>query len=409
MQDFHSAQLFLILNAGSSSIKFQLFSRSEQKYKVICKGLAERIAVDGNLVINFAGKKNSSKQHFPDHSTAINKILEELQRQTIIKNFDDITAIGHRVVHGGKNFVQPTVVTKAVIAELIKIQKLAPLHNPGSLAVIQALQKRSDLPSVLVFDTAFHSTIPTLNAIYPVPYEWYKENDVQKYGFHGISYEYIVKRLQQLESTKSQNINAVICHLGNGSSVAAIENSKSINTTMGFTPLAGLMMGTRCGDIDCSIVPHINDERGLSLSEISSILNKKSGLLAISGVSSDMREIEDKAGLGNARCQLALDLYSQRVADYIVKYANLLKGKMQYLVFTAGIGENSPIVVKNIIKRLHILPLNFKKDLFAGKATSKTDYFFLTEKETAVTALIMSTNEELIICQAAAQLKTKKS
>lgn len=171
MQDFHSAQLFLILNAGSSSIKFQLFSRSEQKYKVICKGLAERIAVDGNLVINFAGKKNSSKQHFPDHSTAINKILEELQRQTIIKNFDDITAIGHRVVHGGKNFVQPTVVTKAVIAELIKIQKLAPLHNPGSLAVIQALQKRSDLPSVLVFDTAFHSTIPTLNAIYPVPYE----------------------------------------------------------------------------------------------------------------------------------------------------------------------------------------------------------------------------------------------
>ena len=409
MQNFYSKQLFLILNAGSSSIKFQLFSRVDQKYEIICKGLAERITVDGNLVINFAGKKISSKQYFPEHSTAIDKILEELQRHAIIKNFDNITAIGHRVVHGGKKFVQPTLVTKKVIGELIKIQKLAPLHNPGSLAVIQALQKQIDLPNVLVFDTAFHTTIPTLNAIYPVPYEWYKENDVQKYGFHGISYEYIVKRLQQLESTKSQNVNAVICHLGNGSSVAAIENNKSINTTMGFTPLPGLMMGTRCGDLDFSVVPHISEERQLSLSKITNILNKKSGLLAISGISSDMREIEDEAARGNTRCQLALNLYAQRVADYIVKYANLLEGKMQYLVFTAGIGENSKTIVENIIKRLYILPFNFKKNLFAEQKTSKTDYFFLTEKKTPISVLIMSTNEELMICQATAELTTTKS
>ncbi len=398
--------LFLVLNAGSSSIKFKLFDNSNNDYKVIADGMADRVTLEkgSELVINHNNVKTVTSHFFPDHETAIQEIFKALKKHHIIKDLTTIKAVGHRIVHGGSIFREPVLATPAVIVKLKALIPLAPLHNPAGLAVLKVVMKMISAPNILVFDTSFHNTIPELHRLYPVPWKWYQENAVKKYGFHGISYQYIVTMLEKLNDHKP--VNAIICHLGNGSSVAVVEKSKSLNTTMGLTPIGGLMMGTRCGTIDPSIHNYIATARNLSLTEITHQLNKKSGLLAISGISSDMRDIEKKAFTEkNHRAQLALNIYAQKVADYVAKYTNnLMTGPLQYLVFTAGIGENSQTMVQNILGRLPILALKLN-----AHPVKKANHILLTNSASPITAMVMKTNEELMICKITAAFTTQNN
>ena len=388
----------LIINAGSSSLKYQLMDPDTGV--VSAKGLCERIYIDGRLTHNANGKKVVKDIPMPTHSEAIQAVLAILVDPVdgVIKSTDEIDAVGHRVLHGGMEFFDSCIINDEVIAAIEKCIPLGPLHNPANLMGIRACQAvMPKTPQVAVFDTAFHMTMPPVAYRYAIPTEYYKNDSIRRYGFHGTSHKYVTKRAIELMGTK--DIKLVNCHLGNGSSMSAVKDGKCQDTSMGLTPLAGVPMGTRSGDLDAAVVQFIMNKYGMSADECLNMLNKKSGVLALSGVSSDFRDIEGEAEKGNADCQLALDKFAYEVRKYIGAYAAALGG-LDCLVFTAGVGENSASMRARICEGLEYLGVKIdpEKNTIRGKEA------IISADDSKVTVWVIPTNEELMIAQDTAEL-----
>lgn len=389
--------MILVVNAGSSSIKFKLYKVSgETTPQAFVEGLAERIGVDGALTLKLNGEKKEYADEMKNHEMAVQSILNRFQENNVIKNINDIKGVGFRIVHGGVKVVQPVELTSAMKKVVEENIKLAPLHNPGALTAINAFEK--NMPNAKLvgcFDTSFHQTMPEENFLYPVPYAWYQDHAIRKYGFHGISYEYITQKTASILNQAVSDTNLIICHLGNGASICCVKNGKSIDTTMGLTPLAGIMMGTRTGDIDPSIHQYVAKQMGLNIEEITDILNKQSGLLGVSGISSDMREVTAAVENGDQRAQLTLTMWSQRIADFIVKYANLLEGKVDGIVFTAGVGENSKVANSAILEKVKILNIDFDHQAIGA---GYDDFMKISTSKSQYQIFKIRTDEELMIC-----------
>ena len=388
----------LIINAGSSSLKYQLMDPDTGV--VSAKGLCERIYIDGRLTHNANGKKVVKDIPMPTHSEAIQAVLAILVDPVdgVIKSTDEIDAVGHRVLHGGMEFFDSCIINDDVIAAIEKCIPLGPLHNPANLMGIRACQAvMPTTPQVAVFDTAFHMTMPPVAYRYAIPTEYYKNDSIRRYGFHGTSHKYVTKRAIELMGRK--DIKLVNCHLGNGSSMSAVKDGKCQDTSMGLTPLAGVPMGTRSGDLDAAVVQFIMNKYGMSADECLNMLNKKSGVLALSGVSSDFRDIEGEAEKGNADCQLALDKFAYEVRKYIGAYAAALGG-LDCLVFTAGVGENSGSMRARICEGLEYLGVKIdpEKNAIRGKEA------IISTDDSKVTVWVIPTNEELMIAQDTAEL-----
>ena len=388
----------LIINAGSSSLKYQLMDPDTGV--VSAKGLCERIYIDGRLTHNAGGKKIVKDIPMPTHSEAIAAVLDILVDPVdgVIKSTDEIDAVGHRVLHGGMEFFDSCIINDEVIAAIEKCIPLGPLHNPANLMGIRACQAvMPKTPQVAVFDTAFHMTMPPVAYRYAIPTEYYKNDSIRRYGFHGTSHKYVTKRAIELMGTK--DIKLINCHLGNGSSLSAVKDGKCQDTSMGLTPLAGVPMGTRSGDLDSAVVQFIMNKYGMSADECLNMLNKKSGVLALSGVSSDFRDIEGEAEKGNEDCQLALDKFAYEVRKYIGAYAAALGG-LDCLVFTAGVGENSASMRARICEGLEYLGVKIdpEKNTIRGKEA------IISTDDSKVTVWVIPTNEELMIAQDTAEL-----
>ena len=340
---------FLCVNAGSSSLKFQLFEMPEEK--VIISGYIEKIGLEDSFwTTKINGEKIKGAKYLKNHNEAVEVLLDELVKHKAVKSLDEIKGVGHRVLHGGEKYSDSVLITDEVIKDIKDLTKLGPLHHPGNLAGIEALKKvLPKVPMVAVYDTAFHQTMPKKNYMYPVPYEWYLNYGVRKYGFHGTSHKYITVKMK--EELKKDDVNLIICHIGSGASISAIKEGKCFDTTMGITPLDGLMMGTRSGSIDPSILEYVCKEADMSITDVTNDLNKKSGFLGISGFS-DCRDVEEAAAKGDERAVLALDMYNDRIAKYIADYYIELEGKVDAIVFTAGVGENGSAVRESVISRL---------------------------------------------------------
>ena len=388
----------LIINAGSSSLKYQLMDPDTGV--VSAKGLCERIYIDGRLTHNANGKKVVKDIPMPTHSEAIQAVLAILVDPVdgVIKSTDEIDAVGHRVLHGGMEFFDSCIINDEVIAAIEKCIPLGPLHNPANLMGIRACQAvMPTTPQVAVFDTAFHMTMPPVAYRYAIPTEYYKNDDIRRYGFHGTSHKYVTKRAIELMGRK--DIKLVNCHLGNGSSMSAVKDGKCQDTSMGLTPLAGVPMGTRSGDLDAAVVQFIMNKYGMSADECLNMLNKKSGVLALSGVSSDFRDIEGEAEKGNADCQLALDKFAYEVRKYIGSYSAALGG-LDCLVFTAGVGENSGSMRARICEGLEYLGVKIDPE----KNTVRGKEAIISTDDSKVTVWVIPTNEELMIAQDTAEL-----
>ena len=388
----------LIINAGSSSLKYQLMNPDTGV--VSAKGLCERIYIDGRLTHNANGKKIVKDIPMPTHSEAIQAVLSILVDPVdgVIKSTDEIDAVGHRVLHGGMEFFDSCIINDEVIAAIEKCIPLGPLHNPANLMGIRACQAvMPSTPQVAVFDTAFHMTMPPVAYRYAIPTEYYKNDSIRRYGFHGTSHKYVTKRAIELMGRK--DIKLVNCHLGNGSSLSAVKDGKCQDTSMGLTPLAGVPMGTRSGDLDPAVVQFIMNKYGMNADECLNMLNKKSGVLALSGISSDFRDIEEGAEAGNADCTLALDKFAYEVRKYIGSYAAALGG-LDCLVFTAGVGENSASMRVRICQNLEYLgvKLDPEKNNVRGKEA------IISADDSKVTVWVIPTNEELMIAQDTAEL-----
>ncbi len=388
----------LIINAGSSSLKYQLMDPDTGV--VSAKGLCERIYIDGRLTHNANGKKIVKDIPMPTHSEAIQAVLSILVDpvEGVIKSTDEIDAVGHRVLHGGMEFFDSCIINDEVIAAIEKCIPLGPLHNPANLMGIRACQAvMPSTPQVAVFDTAFHMTMPPVAYRYAIPTEYYKNDSIRRYGFHGTSHKYVTKRAIELMGRK--DIKLVNCHLGNGSSLSAVKDGKCQDTSMGLTPLAGVPMGTRSGDLDAAVVQFVMNKYGMSADECLNMLNKKSGVLALSGISSDFRDIEEGAEAGNADCTLALDKFAYEVRKYIGSYAAALGG-LDCLVFTAGVGENSASMRARICQNLEYLgvKLDPEKNNVRGKEA------IISADDSKVTVWVIPTNEELMIAQDTAEL-----
>ena len=380
----------LSVNAGSSSLKLKLYDMV--KGKLLVSALFERIGLSEPLY-SINGKKRKKKLFFKDHEEAVKIFLDELQAMKIIKTIDEIEGIGHRVVHGADKYFNSVIINEEVMKDIDLFSSLAPLHNPANLMGIKVFKKL--LPnalSVAVFDTAFHQTMSQDAYLYPVPYEWYTKYGVRKYGFHGTSHKYIAKRISRI--LKQDNLKIVSCHLGNGSSITAIKDGKVIDTSIGFTPLSGVMMGTRCGDIDASIIPYIIEKTDKKLDEVMNDLNKNSGLLGISGISNDLREIENGIKKGDQRCLLARKLYVNRIVAFISYYYVLLSG-IDVLVFTAGIGENSIETRKEILE--HLKPLGVIIDKDKNKVMGKE--ILISDSSSTIKCYVIPTDEEALIAE----------
>ena len=387
----------LVINCGSSSLKYQLFNMDTEE--ALAQGLVERIGLEGARLKHETPStdKKVIEQPMENHRVALKSVLEALVNETYgaLKSLDEIDAVGHRVVHAGEKYSESVVITDDVMDALKECIELAPLHNPPNIMGIEAIQEL--LPKVTnvgVFDTAFHQTIPKEAYIYPLPYEYYEEYGVRKYGFHGTSHRYVSKRASEMMGKDLKDLKLVTCHLGNGASLAAVKNGKSVATSMGFTPLEGLVMGTRCGDLDPAIVTFIMNKKGLSPLEMDTVMNKKSGVLGISGVSSDFRDIEDAAAEGNERAQLALLAFDLRVKKYIAAYAAVMGG-VDGIIFTAGLGENSIDNRQAIMEGLDFLgaKLDIEKNKVRGKET------FVNTDDSKVKIMVIPTNEELMIAR----------
>ena len=380
------------INAGSSSLKFSLFNMDTKE--VLLSGLFERIGIEGSCyTLEYGEYKIKNEALMETHLDAVKILMDKLLELKIVNSLEEIDGIGHRIVHGGAIYKESVVVTDKVLDDIIALSDLAPLHNPAHAMCIKAFREvLPNTPMVVVFDTAFHQTIEKDRFLYPVPYNWYTDYQVRKYGAHGTSHRYVAKKLQ--EELGRDDLNIISCHLGNGGSITAISCGKCVDTSMGFTPHAGIMMGTRSGDIDVSMVPYVMEKEGKSAGEIMNDLNKKSGFLGISGLSSDSRDIEDGIKEGNERCILAQKMFVNSVIKYIAQYYVLL-GHVDVIAFTAGIGEKSISTRSDIIERL--APLGIEIDPEENNVRSK--FKKISSKKSSVDIYVVPTNEELMIAE----------
>lgn len=390
----------LVINCGSSSLKFQVINPQNEEVKA--KGLVERIGI-ANSRVKYeptGGEKIEINTDIPNHKVGIKLVIDALTdpNQGIITSMDEINAVGHRVVHGAEDFNQSVVINDEVMDALERSSELAPLHNPANIQGIEACKElMPNTPMVGVFDTAFHQTLEPVNFIYSLPYEYYENHRIRRYGFHGTSHKFVSERAADILGQDTANV--IVCHLGNGSSISAVKDGKCIDTSMGFTPLEGLTMGTRCGDIDPAIIPFIGKKENLSYDEMDNLMNKKSGVLGISGVSSDFRDLEEAAAQGNYRAQLALDIFISKVVKYIGQYMTEFD-YIDAIAFTAGIGENSSTMRKQIIDGLKIFGIKIdeeKNNIRGVEAIVSTD-------DSTAKVMVIPTNEELMIARDTYQL-----
>ncbi|OJV18767.1 MAG: acetate kinase [Bacteroidetes bacterium 41-46] len=393
--------IILVLNCGSSSLKYQVLDmQSESDFKLLAKGLVERIGLDMGILSHRVEGRDKFETETPiqNHTIGIKKVLDILidEKLGVLKSLSEINAVGHRVAHGGELFKQSTLINADVIEGIKKLCELAPLHNPANLLGIEAvLSLMPNVPQVAVFDTSFHQTMPDYAYMYAIPYELYTEHKIRRYGFHGTSHKFVAKKACDLAGLDFENSKVITCHLGNGSSITAIKNGKSVDTSMGFTPLEGLIMGTRSGDIDAGIITYIMERENLDAAGINALLNKKSGFLGVFGKSSDARDIESAASQGDKRAMLALNLLYYRVLKYIGSYTAVMSG-CDLIVFTGGIGENDPHIREMVGTHLEFLGVEFNKD--ANNGVRGKDVI-LTKETSKVKIATVTTNEELVIAQ----------
>ena len=388
----------LVINCGSSSLKFQLINAETEK--VLAKGLCERIGIDGRLTYQPAGgEKEKSDLAMPTHTEAIQFVIDALtnEKTGVVKSLDEIGAVGHRLVHGGEKFASSVVITDEVKKAVEECNDLAPLHNPANLIGVAACEKlMPGTPMVAVFDTAFHQTMPEKAYMYGLPYEYYEKYKVRRYGFHGTSHSFVSKRAAEVMGRPYEEVKTIVCHLGNGSSVSAVLNGKCVDTSMGLTPLEGLVMGTRSGDIDPAIMEFIAKKENLDIEGVMEVLNKKSGVFGISGgLSSDFRDLTDAMNAGDKKAKIAMDVFSYRVAKYIGSYAAAMNG-VDDIVFTAGIGENDDYVREEVCKYLGYLGVDFDSEVNTGLRGKEAE---LTKEGSKVKVFVIPTNEELAIAR----------
>ena len=387
----------LVINCGSSSLKYQLFDMDKEH--VLAKGLVERIGIDGSRIKHSKTGMDAitTETPIPDHKAGIKLVIDSLLDKShgVLASLDELSAVGHRVVHAGEKFATSVKLDDKVMAALKDCIPLAPLHNPANImgidAVIDVLPR---VPQVGVFDTAFHQTMPKVAFTYAIPYGYYEKYGVRRYGFHGTSHYYVSRRVADMLGSPIEKLKIITCHLGNGSSITAVDGGRSVDTSMGFTPLAGVTMGTRCGDIDPALVPFIAKTENLSIGEVDSLLNKKSGLLGISGVSSDMRDIEEAAGRGDERSRLALQVLVYGIKKYIGAYAAAMGG-LDAVAFTAGVGENSATVRSMACEGLEFLGM----ELDGEKNKVRSEEAVISTDSSKVKVLVVPTNEELVIAR----------
>ena len=385
----------LVINAGSSSLKYQLLDPDSQQ--VLAKGLCERIGIDGKFTYKAPGKNtiDAVDVAMPTHSEAIQAVLDALvdPQNGVISSMEEIGAVGHRVVHGGEKFARSVKINEEVMAAIEECNPLAPLHNPANIIGIKACQKlMPDTPMVAVFDTAFHQTMPPVAYTYALPYQYYQEDKVRRYGFHGTSHKYVAGRAAEILDKPIEQLKLISCHLGNGSSITAIDGGKSVDTTMGFTPLAGVPMGTRSGDLDAGILEYLMNKHSLDIKQMLNILNKQSGVQGVSGVSSDFRDLDKAAQEGNAQAALAVDVFAYSVKKFIGAYAAAMGG-VDAIIFTAGVGENDAAVRAASVSGLEYMGVKIdpEKNQVRGRETD------ISASDATVQVLIIPTNEELMI------------
>lgn len=386
----------LVINCGSSSLKYQLIDSESEK--VMAKGICERIKLDGVLTHQTTGKeKIKLEASMPDHSAAVKLVLDKLLDESVgaIKSLEEINAIGHRVVHGGEKFASSALINDEVLAAIEKCNDLAPLHNPANLIGIRACQElMPNVPQVAVFDTAFHQTMPAHAYIYGIPYEYYEKYKVRRYGFHGTSHSFVSKRTAELLGKNIEDTKIIVCHLGGGASICAVDGGKSIDTTMGLTPLEGITMGTRSGNIDPAIVEFIASKENKSIAEIMNILNKESGVYGISGKSSDFRDLNKGIAEGDTRCDIAMNVFCYQAAKFIGGYVAAMNG-VDAVVFTAGVGENDPLVRKLTCDRLKYLGV----EIDDSANTLRGEEVKISSESSRVPVYVVPTNEELAIAR----------
>ncbi|MCF2641251.1 acetate kinase [Roseburia hominis] len=387
----------LVINCGSSSLKYQVIDSETEE--VLAKGLCERIGIDG--ILNYkpqGGEKEVTKADMPTHKQAIQLVLDALvnPKTGVLKSLAEIGAVGHRVVHGGEKFASSTILTEEVLKVIEECNDLAPLHNPANLIGIRACQElMPNVPMVGVFDTAFHQTMPEKAYMYGIPYEYYDKYKVRKYGFHGTSHSFVSKKVAELVGKPYEELKTIVCHLGNGASVCAVDCGKSVDTSMGLTPLEGLIMGTRCGDIDPSVLEFIAKKENLDITGVMNILNKKSGLLGMSdGIGSDFRDIREAAYAGNKKATDAMDAFAYRVAKYVGAYAAAMNG-VDVIAFTAGIGENASALRSQICQYFGYLGVTIDEEA----NNDNKDYMTISTPDSKVKVMVVATNEELAICR----------
>ena len=387
----------LVINSGSSSLKYQLFNMETEN--VLAKGVIQRIGIEDSFLEyeNGDGEEIVIEKDIPSHKIGIELLIETLlsDEHGVLESMDEVEAVGHRIVHGGEEFAHSTLLDDEAIDKLEDVADLAPLHNPPNIMGIKVCKElMPGKPQVGVFDTAFHQTMPEKAYIYALPYEYYEEYGVRRYGFHGTSHGYVAKKAADMMDKDLSDLKIITCHLGNGASVAAVKNGKSVDTSMGLTPLEGLVMGTRCGDIDPAIIPFIMDKENITASEMDDILNKESGLLGVSGISSDSRDIEEAAANGNHQAEIAIKLFNYRVKKYIGAYTAAMGG-VDAIVFTAGIGENSKETRAGVLEGLEYLGLELDEEA----NNSRGEKVFISTEDSDVKAMVVPTNEELVIAR----------
>lgn len=393
----------LVINCGSSSLKYQLIDNDSEK--VLAKGLCERIGISGSAITHqpAGGEKVTTETDMPNHTVAVNMVIGKLTDREVgvIGSLSEIDAVGHRIVHGGEKFAASVILTDEIIKQVEECNDLAPLHNPANLVGINSCKEvMPDVPMVGVFDTAFHQTMPKKAYMYGLPYEYYEKYKVRRYGFHGTSHDFVSRRAAQLLGRESSELRTIVCHLGNGASVSAVKYGESVDTSMGLTPLEGLIMGTRSGDMDPAIIPFISEKEGLSAGEVIDVCNKKSGVLGLSdNLSSDFRDLAEAAAEGNEKAKTALETYAYRVGKYIGAYAAAMNG-VDVIVFTAGAGENNAEVRKLIGQYIGFLGTNIDEE----RNKVRGEEIILSDEGSRVVTMVVPTNEELAIARETAKL-----
>ncbi|WP_036452645.1 acetate/propionate family kinase [Mycoplasma buteonis] len=398
-----SQSKILVINAGSSSIKLSLFNKDN--FELLASGIAERITLPiGNISLKFNGNKYEYEFEMPNHAVAVEKLYQVMQEISLIKDKSEVEYIGFRVVQGGTYFDKTTKLNEENIEKIEECSIYAPLHNPGAVAAMRGFQKVFPQAKLSAdFDTAFHTTISRINYTYALPREMTEKYKIKRYGAHGISHEYITGKLSEI--LKKDKVTFVNLHLGNGASLCAVKDSKSFDTSMGLTPLAGIIMGTRSGDIDPSIHQFVMKQADLDIDQFTDILNKKSGMLGVSGISSDMRDINKAAREGDAEAEFALELYAQKIADYVASYANKLGGKIDAIVFTAGIGENDGVIRNKIVNKLFFKKFEINQEL---NTADYDEFKLISTNNSEVPVYVIRTNEELVIAQNALKVYAGK-